>query len=308
MNKRITSLLLSVVLVLLAVFVLHNEKVVEAADNMVLLEKRHPGYWNWLRTDAVNEDTDGDGRTDVIVYPVSKAFLKDITSADYQFFLKDASRDDNRKLIYFLDGTGIDVDDSIYGEVNNQSWTVNKKIGSVITNAKYISLNNSTGTNPTGINGIRADDKPFNEITDIYQYLVKVNNPDITTIISAMDDAETGWNDKLNQLLKDLHLDAGFRFRDSYIAVIDQGQVLFEDSDQSQICYDGSLFGKELYVKSAGANAGYQSNISYDGIEYSSGGRGLNFLVFYNGKVIDTVRFDTFSETLDCYRDQQISY
>lgn len=48
MNKRITSLLLSVVMILLAVFAFHNEKIVEATDNMVLLEKRHPGYWDYL--------------------------------------------------------------------------------------------------------------------------------------------------------------------------------------------------------------------------------------------------------------------
>ena len=49
MGKRITSLLLSVVLVLLTVFLLRNEKVVNAADDLVLLENRHPGYWEYLR-------------------------------------------------------------------------------------------------------------------------------------------------------------------------------------------------------------------------------------------------------------------
>lgn len=48
MRRKITSLLLSVALVLLAVFFLNNEKVVDAADDMVLLEKRHPGYWEYL--------------------------------------------------------------------------------------------------------------------------------------------------------------------------------------------------------------------------------------------------------------------
>lgn len=55
MNKRITSLLLSVVLVLLAVFLLRNEKVVDAADDLVLLEKRHPGYWEYLRPEKMIE-------------------------------------------------------------------------------------------------------------------------------------------------------------------------------------------------------------------------------------------------------------
>ena len=57
MNKRITSLLLSVVLVLLTVFLLQDNRVVEAADNLVLLEKRHPGYWEYLGPEAVEEIT-----------------------------------------------------------------------------------------------------------------------------------------------------------------------------------------------------------------------------------------------------------
>lgn len=49
MKRKITSLLLSVVFVLLAVFALHDNRVVEAADSVVLLEKRHPIYWEYLR-------------------------------------------------------------------------------------------------------------------------------------------------------------------------------------------------------------------------------------------------------------------
>lgn len=44
--------MLSVVLVLLAVCFLNKERVVEAADNLVLLEKRHPGYWKYLRPEV----------------------------------------------------------------------------------------------------------------------------------------------------------------------------------------------------------------------------------------------------------------
>lgn len=47
-QKRIISLIFSVVLTLLCVLSLKNSKVVEAADDLVLLEKRHPGYWEYL--------------------------------------------------------------------------------------------------------------------------------------------------------------------------------------------------------------------------------------------------------------------
>jgi len=44
MKKRVKSLALSVVLKLLAVFLLQENQVAEAADNLLLLEKRHPDY------------------------------------------------------------------------------------------------------------------------------------------------------------------------------------------------------------------------------------------------------------------------
>ena len=106
--------MLSVVLILLAVFVLHNEKVVEAADNLILLEKRHSGYWTWLRERAVEVDTDQDGSNDVTVFPVSKLYLDRISADDYYFFIKDTERDSARRLIYFMDGTGFDVNKSLY--------------------------------------------------------------------------------------------------------------------------------------------------------------------------------------------------
>lgn len=48
MNKRIASLLISAVLIIIAVGALNNPAIVDACDNAVLLEKRHPGYWNYL--------------------------------------------------------------------------------------------------------------------------------------------------------------------------------------------------------------------------------------------------------------------
>lgn len=47
-KKRLFGLILTVALVVGSVGILQNSKVVDAADNRVLLEKRHPGYWNYL--------------------------------------------------------------------------------------------------------------------------------------------------------------------------------------------------------------------------------------------------------------------
>jgi len=49
MKRKMMSLVLSVVLILLSVLFLNNKKLVEATDDLVLLENLHPGYWNYLR-------------------------------------------------------------------------------------------------------------------------------------------------------------------------------------------------------------------------------------------------------------------
>lgn len=55
MNKRIASLLISAVLITIAVGALNNPAIVDACDNAVLLEKRHPGYWEYLSPEKMIE-------------------------------------------------------------------------------------------------------------------------------------------------------------------------------------------------------------------------------------------------------------
>lgn len=53
--KKILSLCASVILIIFSVVALNNSAVVEAADNLVLLENRHPGYWKYLSPDKMTE-------------------------------------------------------------------------------------------------------------------------------------------------------------------------------------------------------------------------------------------------------------
>jgi hypothetical protein len=55
MNKKIASLLISAVLIIIAVGALNNPAIVDACDNAILLEKRHPGYWDYLSPDKMIE-------------------------------------------------------------------------------------------------------------------------------------------------------------------------------------------------------------------------------------------------------------
>lgn len=269
MNKRIASLLISAVLIIIAVGALNNPAIVDACDNAVLLEKRHPGYWEYLRN-GIGVDSDGDKKKDTNIYCISKIKKGVITSADYQIFLRDTDRDDKRRFVYFYDGTGIDVGKNIYGGVDTISWTI------------------VNGENIDDWKDIRYEEKPLNEITDIYEYLTALKN--YSFIISARDDAAGSWNEELSSLIENLGLKGGFKYRDSYIAIVNNGKLDVEQVSHDPLEYKSGTF----YVRSAGYDTGdTDSIISISGTDYSVKGRGLNIVALENDKVIDSVAYDT---------------
>lgn len=283
-GKRIISLILSAVLTLLCVLSLKNSKVVEAADNIVLLEKRHPGYWKWFHENTAEVDIDNDKRVDFVGFPISKKYLSEISDDDYHFFLNVTGRDGHRRLIYFLDGTGIDMNTSLYGDVDTSSWMV------------------SNGIKVGNLTDITCEDKemPIKEITDIYEYLDALQ--DYSFIISARDDADGRWDKTLQNLLENLGLSGGFYFRGSYIAIVDNDENLYEEANDPVGAYAGTIQGHEVLVKSSGYNNGAISEIVIDGVDYSKKGRGLNIVVMKNGNIVDSVNFDTCYWALTCYR------
>lgn len=299
MNKRIFGVVMSAVLVVITILLLQNEKVVEAADNLVLLEKNHPGYWEWLNSNAIWKDTDEDGKVDVKVFPVSKAFIDDVSYEDYEYFAKDVARDSCRRMIDFGDGTGIDVNGRLYGEYDQVSAAVITPIEPVVDTGMYLSLEDSSGTNEQGINGISFEPVPFNQITNVYTYLYQLKG--VSFIISARDEAAYSWNDNLQYALEHSGLKGGFGYRDSYIAVVNKGQVEYECSGDRAIEYSGLVDGMPLYVRSSGYNTGPDSVILLNGVDHSLKGRGLNIVVLKDGEIIDSVSFDT-CQYLSCMR------
>lgn len=276
-KKRLFGLILTAALVVGSIVLINNSKVVDAADNLVLLEKRHPGYWEYLCSNVVYEAQNGDEQPDVAIYPVSKIFKDEITTADYQFFLKEAYRTDKRKIVYFYDGSGFDVDKNIYGIVDANSWSI-----------------------PDGLscdwNSIKFEEKPINEVMDIYEYLQMLK--DYSFIISVRDEASSGMNPILRNMLKNLGLLEELKFRDSYIAFANNGAVQVEQISHSAIEYSTG----NISVKSAGKDCGDSSSITIGGEEFSKNLRGLNIVVMKDEKVIDSVNFDTCSKWLKCYR------
>lgn len=109
----------------------------------------------WLHC-GTGIDLDGDNLKDVFVCPISKMYIDEIKD-DYHLFLRDSTRSDPRRVVYFFDGTGIDVQNNIYGTVDTNSWTI-------------VDGQNFDWTD------IKCEEKPINQITDIYQYLDELKN------------------------------------------------------------------------------------------------------------------------------------
>lgn len=83
-SKRIISVILSAVLTLMCVLCLQNGKVIEIADNMFLLEKQHPGYWEYLRPEKMIEVQTIPGFEEVSTEEIkAENVLKDFYQGNY---------------------------------------------------------------------------------------------------------------------------------------------------------------------------------------------------------------------------------
>jgi [citrate (pro-3S)-lyase] ligase len=109
-------------------------------------------------------------------------------------------------------------------------------------------------------------------------------------------------------------MDAGFtiplhdKWRCSYAALIDEHKLVFEGISQTHpIVCEHEINGHKILLKSicfAASGGTRGSHIIIDGRDITVGGRGLKFAVFDKtcGKVLDSVRFDTYPEIITCHR------
>ena len=145
-----------------------------------------------------------------------------------------------------------------------------------------------------------------------YMCILVENRKNWTILISACDE----YTNSLTPLDYHYMWQLGLRLvqsgqlRDSYLAVIDSGEVLYEAVSEGKLSYEVSVRGKDMEINSAGYAAGSFSNIFIQEEDYSVGGRGLNIVVIDNETdlIIDSVRFDTFSEYKTADRNKSDTY
>lgn len=92
---------------------------------------------------------------------------------------------------------------------------------------------------------------------------------------------------------------------DSYIAVIDAGQLKYEAVSDESISYTSEIDGSDLYIRSSGAVENPGASISIDGTEYAMGSSGLNIVVYDKNTqmVIDSVSFHTYTAGKEAERN-----
>lgn len=129
-------------------------------------------------------------------------------------------------------------------------------------------------------------------------YLNKLNdNLDGKVVLIAVeDDCLIGMSDETKEKLRLIGIMSNFDdgFRNSFVAVIEDGRVVYEALSNDKINYNGDIREKISYsVLSAGYYAGRESQIVVNGIDYAMKGIGFNIVVYDvdSDMVVDSVRF-----------------
>lgn len=130
-------------------------------------------------------------------------------------------------------------------------------------------------------------------------YLKALKNDDYIVIFSVKDESSCAVTDEIVAGLSELGLKENLKeagVRNSYIAVLNGLDLVYEAIGKDILSYDHDFNGLLLHVESANFDAGSFSVIQLQGTEYSVNERGLNIVVYSKSKgmVIDCVSFDTF--------------
>lgn len=154
-----------------------------------------------------------------------------------------------------------------------------------------------------------AEAQLSDDCAQIMDYLVQ-NKDKYIICIAASDDMQHGLGREEVTALHNLGLKADYdndmSYRDSYIAVIDQGDVVFEKLSNRRISYDDTigdeLNGIHIEITSSGFLTKAGAEILVDGDNYSLNNRGINIVVIDEDTscVVISKSIDTFSRDEHC--------
>lgn len=142
--------------------------------------------------------------------------------------------------------------------------------------------------------------------TAFSEYFPLLRNSDYTVVIAVRDEASRHFG-SVKEYFQSLGLNANLEdnFRNSYLAVISKGQVVYEQLSEKALVYMNTLSdGLDCVFLSAGYLSGHNSAIIINGYDYCLNRRGINIVVYDHreGKVVDSAGIDTFSGEEAIYR------
>ncbi len=153
----------------------------------------------------------------------------------------------------------------------------------------------------------------LSDTTDIASYLKTAIKKDTAVFISVNDEGSETLTDEQRKEFASLGLTklSELKFRQSYLAVVQNGKVVLEQikpadsADKTPLKHSGKLEGCTKYtVQSGGYEHGKVSSCLIDGSETMDSLRGINITVYNEGvgEVIDKTNFDIYvSSTRDVY-------
>lgn len=139
-------------------------------------------------------------------------------------------------------------------------------------------------------------DSTIDDETGMYEYLNAFwDNENYVIFLSAQNDASAGLDEEARTAFGDLGLIelSELEYQDSYVAVIDGGNVLLDKREIDGTYIEEVLF--EYEVKSGTSVNGEISFIVIDGEHYSVGADGINIAIYNKttGLIVDTRNFNT---------------
>lgn len=142
--------------------------------------------------------------------------------------------------------------------------------------------------------------KSAEETIEFFDLVNEIEKPLI--IIAVKDEASTALTDEMIGYMQSLgvQFDLKDKYRWSYLAVVDEGKVVYESAEESTLTLHEKIDDYDLSVKSGGYNNGNVASIVIDGKEYAINGRGINIVVIdkKNDYVVDSVRIDTYKDNM----------
>ena len=135
---------------------------------------------------------------------------------------------------------------------------------------------------------------------DTYIQTIK-DRENISILIAAKDDMRNNLSQEDIDLIKKLGIQTqieNMKNRDAFAAVIDNGNVIYEEWSNAETDHEGVLSDGSTYqLSSSGWLEHNNSTIIIDGTDYSCNQRGINIVIYdhESGLVVDSCTFDTWA-------------